>query len=197
MTELRLVGLDLSLTGTGAASTHDHHGDPVLTCRTLASRWGADRPHDRLNDILAGIAAVMRCEPHLVVVEAASYGSVGNAVDQLAGLRWITRHWLWSRGIRYVEMAPATVKVWATGSGATSGENKVTKQRVREEITATYGHLVHVASHDEADALSMLSAACAAYGQPLARVTMPKKTRALGTVKWPTLATEAGPVVAR
>lgn len=195
MTDLRLVALDLSLTGTGVAFTHDHHGATALGCRTIYSRWGADRPHDRLNDILSGVAAAAKCEPHLVVVEAASYGSVGNAVDQLAGLRWITRHWLWSRQIRYVEVAPATVKVWATGSGATSGENKVTKRRVREDITATYGHLVHVSTDDEADALSMLSAACAAYGQPLARVTDGRKTRALGSVSWPTLATETGPVV--
>lgn len=191
--DLRVVALDLSLTGTGLAATHDHHDRPGLLCRTVRSPWGAERPHDRLHDILADVAAAVKCKPDLVVIEGASYGSSGNAVDQLAGLRWVVRHWLWSQRIPFTTVAPATVKVWATGSGATSGENKVTKRAVREAITATYGHLVHIGSDDEADAVSMLSLACAAYAQPLARVVDPKQTRAIQAVTWPALSDSVPP----
>lgn len=194
-TKLRLVALDLSTTGTGVAWSCDHHGRESVGCRTVVSRWGADRPHDRIHDILSDIAAAVKCKPHLVVVEGGSYGSSGNQVDQLAGLRWVVRHWLWSQKHRYVEVAPATVKVWATGSGATSGDNKVTKQAVREAITATYGRYCHIGDSNQADAVSMLTLASRAYGQPLAAVTDQKQTRALQSVQWPDLATDAGPVV--
>ena len=195
MTALRFVALDLSSAGTGVAWNCNHHGRESVGCRTVHSRWGADRPHDRIHDILTDIAAAVKCKPHLVVVEGGSYGSAGNQVDQLAGLRWVVRHWLWAQKLPYVEVAPGTVKVWATGSGATSGDNKVTKQAVREAITATYGRLCHVADHNQADAVSMLTLACRAYGQPLALVTRQQQTRALAAVKWPDLASETGPVV--
>ncbi|MEW2442815.1 hypothetical protein [Micromonospora marina] len=195
MTALRMVALDLSLAGTGIAATHDHHGEPGVLARTVLSPWGPDRPHDRIQHVLVDVAAAVSCQPHLIVVEAASYGSVGNMVDQLAGLRWVIRHWLWSRKLPYVQLAPATVKVWATGSAAAQGENKVTKADVREAITATYGRLVHVGDDNQADAMSMLSAGMAAYGQPLAPVVNPRQLRALKTPSWPTLATEGGPVV--
>jgi crossover junction endodeoxyribonuclease RuvC len=182
VTALRIIGLDLSLTGTGIAWNTDHHGRPTIGARTVHT--GRRRGHDRLNEILVDVAAACRARPHLVVLEDLFVGHNDNTLE-LAGLHGIVRHWLWTRTIPYALMAPATLKVWATGSGATRGPNAVHKMAVREHVTADYGRLVHIDDHNQADAVALLAAGCHVYGHPLADVPA-AQLRALKAVQWPT-----------
>lgn len=193
MAALRLLSLDLSLQATGMAWTCDRHGKHGVGCRTIDTRgWNPKNPHKRLDFILRDIAAATGCRPQLVVIEGAAYSASGSAVDQLAGLRWLAKQWLWSKKFPYVEVAPATLKVWATGDGR-SGKRRTTqadgseREGVFEAITATYGGLCSIRDPDQADAVALLSLACAAYGQPLAPVTNPKQLKATKVPQWPTL----------
>lgn len=196
MTALRFVALDLSLQATGVAWTHDHYGDPRVGCRTVhtaRTRHGVtDIDHQRLHTILTDIAAAVRCKPHLVVVEwLPQFDGHGDTALRLAELHGVIKHFLWSRkpSIRYIDVRPPDLKIWATGNG------NATKTAVKESVIATYGSLCHVGDDNTADALAMLSLACQAYGRPLARVVRSQQTRALRAVRWPDLSTEAGPVV--
>ncbi|MEV4846115.1 crossover junction endodeoxyribonuclease RuvC [Micromonospora matsumotoense] len=194
MAELRMVALDLSLAATGLAATHDHHGQPGLLARTVhtarTARGATDMDHARVDAVLRDVAAATKCRPHLVVVEwLPSYDGKGATSLRLAELHGVIKHWLHHQRIAYVDVHPPEVKIWATGNG------NANKGQVLEAVTATYGRLVHVDGHDQADAVSLLSMGMAAYGQPLAGVSRPQQRRALENVRWPTLATEAGPVV--
>ncbi|MEU8264440.1 hypothetical protein AB0C02_27940 [Micromonospora sp. NPDC048999] len=200
MTELRMVGLDLSTSAAGIAHTHWHDGTPRLGCRTVNT--GLMGLHDKIHRVLADVAAActwsgggFAAKPHLVVVEGSF--SRGSASDgPLHMLRGATLHWLWTKRIPYVDVQPGTLKVWATGSGALKGENKVTKGKVIPAVLSTYGGLMAIdpRDSDQCDAVALLSMGRAAYGQPLADVPQSHR-RALKTPKWPDLATEQGPVV--
>lgn len=195
MTELRMVALDLSLAATGVAATHDHHGRAGLIARTVATARTAhgttDMDHLRVNRVLADVAAALKCRPHLVVIEwLPQFTGHGDATLRLAELHGVVKHLLWTRQVPYVDVKPVHVQMWATGKGEGN------KTKVRAAITATYGHLVHVGSTDEADALALLTLGLAAYGQAAATVSAHHQ-RALKAVKWPDLATEEGPVVPR
>jgi crossover junction endodeoxyribonuclease RuvC len=182
---LRACAFDLSLTASGVAATHNHRGEAGLLARTVHTRRyvreGTD--HRRIHDILVDLGAAVSCKPHVAVMEGAYVGQQNNTME-LAGLRTVVGQWLWARGVPYAVVAPATLKVYATGSGATSGQNAVTKQDVRAAITATFGRLVHIGSDDEADAVALLAMTLDHYGQPL--VDLPDShRRALKSVRWP------------
>jgi len=194
VTELRMVALDLSLAATGLAATHDHHGQPGLLARTIhtarTAHGATDMDHTRVNAVLADVAAAVKCRPHLVVIEwLPQFEGKGATSLRLAELHGVVKHWLHVKDIRYVDVRPPEVKTWATGNG------NANKTAVVERVTADYGRLVHIDDDNQADAVALLSLGLAAYGQPLVPVTSSHQRRALGNVKWPTLATDAGPVV--
>jgi crossover junction endodeoxyribonuclease RuvC len=190
-----MVALDLSLAATGLAATHDHHGRAGLLARTIhtarTAHGATDMDHTRVNRVLADVAAAVKCRPHLVLVEwLPQFEGKGATSLRLAELHGVVKHWLHARGVRYVDVHPPEVKTWATGKGNAG------KTQVKEAVTATYGRLVHVADDNQADAVALLSMALHAYGQPLVSATSSHQRKALGNVKWPTLATDEGPVVA-
>lgn len=192
-----MVALDLSLRATAIGWTHDHNGRAGLGCRTVRTdRVNKDRvDHARIHRVLGDVVAAIKCRPHLAVVEGTFIRGGGSDVPLIA-LREIICHQLWVSKVPYVDVAPATLKVWATGSGATDGDNKVRKSAVLASVIATYGRLVSIAPKDDnqGDVIGLLSMGLAAYGEPLADVPRSHR-RALSTPKWPTLATEHGPVV--
>lgn len=188
---LRVVALDLSLTATGIAVTHDQVGEPRLSCRTITPRR---RPsaniidHQRLHETFQAVAAALACRPDLVVVEflPAVVGTGGSPL-RLAELHGALKHWMWSKGHQYVDVEPQHIKTYATGKG------NAKKELVRAEITARYGSLLHIGSSDEADAVGLLTLALAGYGQPLADrdgwvIPVPETHRkAIARVAWPKL----------
>lgn len=191
---LRVAAFDIA-TATGRARTHDSHGEPRLSADVIDTSL---RPLLAQIDLIE-IAVQRACgvpdgggpitpaaRPDVVAVEG-TFSRPGGADYPLHAMRAVPLQWLHRRRIPVVTVAPATVKVYATGSGATSGENKVTKREVVAAIIATYGDLLHVPQDDNAcDALTMLAMVLDVYGQPLAEVPQIKR-RALAAVKWPDL----------
>lgn len=181
---LRITALDLSLTATGIAVTHDQVGEPRLSCRTVTPRR---RPtlnvidHARLHELFQAVAAALVSRPDLVVVEFLPHvAGTGGVALRMAELHGALKHFMWSKGHRYVDVEPQHLKTYATGRG------NAKKEQVREQVTARYGGLLHVGSYDEADATALLAMALDAYGQPLAPVPDHHR-KAIAKVRWPDL----------
>lgn len=188
---LRIIGLDLSLTATGIAVSHDQLGTPWPSCRTVSPRR---RPspniidHARLQETFLAIAAALACKPDLVVIEFLPHvKGTGGVALRLAELHGALKHYMYAHGHRYIDVEPQHLKTWATGNGNAG------KELVRADITARYGGRMHIGSNDEADAVAALTLGLAAYGQPLrdrddCEIPVPVKNRAaIGKVKWPEL----------
>lgn len=184
MRPLRVIGLDLSLTGTGIAATHTGAGEPRLWCTTIAPRRRPSETtidHARLHDIISAVTGLASIRPDLVVIEKPlQRAGQGDTSIRLAELHGPIKHWLWTRGLRYIDVNLTHVKQYATGSGGAK------KDGVLASMIATYGRMAHISDHNQADALSLLAMTLDAYGQPLADVPDTHR-RALRAVKWPDL----------
>ena len=195
---LRAVALDLA-TATGLARTHDTNGEPRLTVDTIdTSLLPLHKKIDVIEYRLQRACGVpegggrldLRVKPDVVVIEG-TFSRPGAADYLLHALRGNVTQWLYRRGIPYVDVQPSTLKVWATGSGATRGDNKVGKDKVRAAIVATYGGLLNINPNDDdaCDAVALLSMVLAQYGQPLVELERLGHTgaRALEVPAWPEL----------
>lgn len=139
-----VVGLDLSLTGTGIA-THEQ------TWR-VATEPKDGNTIQRVALVLDLVVNVLeRKRPELVVVEAPSFASVGGSGHERGYLWWRVMEEVERRGIDWKTAAPSSIKKYATGSGATSGKGKVDKDAM---MLATARRFEWFAGkNDEADAL--------------------------------------------
>jgi crossover junction endodeoxyribonuclease RuvC len=195
---LRVVALDLA-TAAGIAATHDSDGNPRLAVHTVnASLLPL---HDKVHriEMQARIACGVsprvggpprsHAIPDLVMVEG-TFSRPGAADYPLHAMRANVLQWLWRVGIPYVEVQPSTLKVWATGSGATNGENKVTKADVCRAIVETYGRFLNINPRDDnaCDAVALLTMGLAKYGQALVDPLPHGGWRALKAItEWPEL----------
>ena len=166
----KVLGLDLSLTCTGLA------GDGWTDTIRPGDRRGADRLmwiRDTLTDRwLANV--------DLAVVEGPSYGSAArqSGHHERAGLWWLVRCALASRGVPTAVVAPACLKRYATGKG-NAGKDRMVLEAARR-FSWFEG------TEDEADALWLAAAGTDHLGHPY--VTMPAHNRdALEKVEWPTV----------
>lgn len=177
MTAPRLLALDLSLTSTGVASTHDDLGRPRLGCATIRPRTDG---HQRLQDICTGVAAALRSEPQLVLIERLPHVAAHSAgtTMSLAELHGLVKQHLWISGVPYLLIQQARIKTYATGHG------NAPKRDVLRAAQSRYP--VYVGTTDEADALALLALACHGYGYPLADVP-DTHSRAMRGITWPTL----------
>jgi crossover junction endodeoxyribonuclease RuvC len=191
---LKVVALDISQKATAIAATHDPHGEPFLGVFTIPGTAG--RPlHEQVDAIEAKVRRscgrgsdrkVWR--PDVVTIEGTFDRPDGhNSNYALHALHAVIKQWLYRRGIPYVDVSPSKVKLWATGSGATRGVNKVTKDKVIAAVLATYGRLLTInpADDNQCDAVAALSMTLHAYGQPLTTDTTSHQRRALNDVVWP------------
>lgn len=188
---LRAVALDISPSATAIARTHDGGGDPRLSVATIDS---ALRPlHQQIDIVDYAVRRALASEPDVVIVEG-TFSRPGGSDYPVHAVRAVALQAVYRRKVPYVDVQPATLKVWATGSGATRGENKVTKDKVCAAVVATYGLLLNINPRDDnaCDAVALLSMGLAAYGQPLADVPQSHR-RALAAVTWPEL-TPASPI---
>lgn len=166
------IGLDLSLTGTGIASS-------AGWTRVLRPPVGA-RGHTRLAWIRQQVLDALPAYPALVVVEGPSYGNQGAARQsghhERAGLWWLVTHTLWKRDIDYAVASPAARAKYATGKG------NADKAAVVREVTRRFDWFT--GGEDEADALVLAAMGADWLGHPIADV--PKThAEALTKVAWP------------
>lgn len=104
-----VIGLDLSLTGTGLAVA-----DSALKIEPLGTGMTRLR---HLWELIWSYVTV--ADETLVVLEGYSYGS-GNQAHQMGELGGHIRYHLWDRLVPYVVVPPATLKKFAAGKGNAS-----------------------------------------------------------------------------
>lgn len=177
-----VVGLDLSLTGTGIAVLSDvpPHWATYLVGSKPAGDTVAARA-DRLTDLAATILGYCH-DADLVCIERPAYSSNSGSVTDRAGLWWLVVARL-VRGLRIpvVDIVNNHAKTYATGKGNAS------KDAVLSETVRRYGLMFpQLADNNEADALQLAALGLHHLtGHPL--VELPQThTRALTAVKWPT-----------
>lgn len=171
-----VLGLDLSLTGTGICYLD---GDGIAVLRTV--RCGKLTGHERMRWILDAIAETQRGQHvDLVVIEGPSYGSQGGqrGHHERAGLWWLVAQSLSDRGRSYAVVAPKARAKYATGNGNDG------KKRVLEHVRERYGHLRTIANDNEADALVLAHMGVDRLGGHL--VDVPELNRqAIDRADWP------------
>ena len=169
MTQLKVLGLDLSLTCTGVAGR-----GWTDTIKPHAKMRG----EDRLLFIRQQIVTTWVPGAALVAVEGPSYGSTGRGQHERAGLWWMVACALRTHGVPVAVVPPSSLKKYATGRGV--GD----KDDVMREVTRRFPWFA--GKNDEADALVLAAMAADHLGQPMA--DMPKTHRvALDAVQWPDL----------
>ena len=110
-----ILGLDLSLTGTGWCISQ------LEGCLLPTPEWNVVETKglgdfDRLDHILNKILALLTNKP-LVILEDFSFASKGHAVFQIGGLGYLVRHALWKLGIPFLVVAPTLLKKFVAGKG--------------------------------------------------------------------------------
>ncbi len=151
---MNVIGIDPSLTGTGVANAD---GDlTTITSKPLGDTL-TDR-HDRLLDIVADVLPLDDVD--LVVIEAPSLGQSrqGGTLDR-NGLWWLLIHELHLAHHTVLEVAPATLKKYATGKG------NATKPDMRVELFKRTG--VDLRDDNQVDAWWLRALGHHVLGEPL------------------------------
>lgn len=172
---MTVVGLDLSLTSTGVASSsrtwrlkYRRKVEQVATPveRLARTRW----LRSSILDLLAETA------PTLVVVEAPAFAAVGGHEHERGGFWWSVVDVVDQAGCDLLFATPTMIKKYATGNGA-ADKDLVLSSTVRRFDWFAGGN-------DEADALWACAMGHAYLGQPLLELPQ-KHTDALKTWKAP------------
>lgn len=172
---MNILALDNSLTATGYATNY---------LKGQAS-FGVLNPHKnlgkgmaRLNWIATTVEGLAQ-SADVVVMEGYSYASKGRSILSIAELGGVIRWMIWVMGTPYTEVAPGTLKKFATGSG-NAGKDEMLAASIRR-----LGYEGH--DNNEADALWLLQMALHHYKQDGA-ISLPKaQLESLEKVQWPKL----------
>jgi hypothetical protein len=159
----RVLGLDLSLTGTGWCATSN------LVTRVGIIEPGKLEGLERMDHILKEISKLLdltqvpffhvshseedaslpqtselNINETLVIIEDFSFSSKGSSLFQIAGLGYLVRHWLWEHGIKFLLVPPTMVKKFCTGTGTAQ------KSLILKEVYKRWN--VDLTDDNEADA---------------------------------------------
>lgn len=188
MPDLRVVGLDLSLSATGTAtravgdtgeveilmSTIRH---PLLPSKLVGQELleARCRRVARIRDEVLGLVQSL---PTFIALEGYSYGSKGNSIVQIAELGGAVRVALWEAGLPVALISPSELKLYATGKGNASKEEVLVQAVVRSRF--------EFFTNNTGDAWWLLQMALAHLGLP--HIEMPKPNRAvLERIAWPAI----------
>ena len=153
-----VVGVDLSLTGTGVAVSTGF----VTTVKSKPTDDDIASRYLRLEGIVQRVVAVTPYDTALVVLEAPAYASKGGHAHDRSGLWWL----LVDRLARarpqaaIVEIAPTSRAKYATGKG------KASKEEVLLAVERRFGGWM-VGNNNEADAVVLCAAGARALGRPI------------------------------
>lgn len=156
------AALDLSLTGTG------------FCCDGHTECWRSKlRGHERLQFILKKLSdAIDKHGVTIIYIEGFSFGSKGQSVVDLGGLGWLVRHYLWARGITYVNVPPGVLKKYCTGKGNANKNDMIAEAIRRFQFMGS--------DDNEADAWVLWHLAMEHQGKPIVKVP---KDQALSATK--------------
>lgn len=167
---MSILALDLSLTATGWAHSNGRSG-------VIVPRGEFARGIDRLRWIRWSVSQLRPFD--LAVIEGYAFGRIQKA-HHLGELGGVIRCALADANIPFVEIPPASLKMFATGKG------NAKKDVVLTAAIQKLGYGGN--SNDEADALWLLAMATVHY----VRTDIPlgaTERRALEAISWPTLST--------
>lgn len=195
---MRVIGVDWSISATGFADyTTDsglfvskEFGLPRAATEKGVQPTLAER-HTRMRhqaDQVIAHAFRMGEVPALAVVEAPSAGSVGFMQHDIAGCWWIGTDRLLAAGLIVVEVPPSNLKQYATGSGATTGKNKVTKPMIVKAVNDRYnvGPIrLLPGQHNQADAIVLAAIGARLLGFPADPHIPAPNLRALTKIRLP------------
>ena len=174
MTDLAVVGLDLSLTSTGIARIGEKTWADRIVPRVTS--------YQRMAFIVSAVADLVS-DADLVVVEGPSFGSGANSRQaghhERGGLWWLVTYRLWRKAVPFAVVPPATLKRYATGKG------NATKDAVLAAAIRRYP-AVEFDGNDQADALVLAAMGADHHGRPIAPVPQANRA-ALGSVTWPAI----------
>jgi len=170
-----VVGLDLSLTGTGIASIGDTTN--VATLKSKGSEAASlDERQVRLHNLTLDIIT-RAVFGDIVVIEQPAYGQTGGSHHDRSGLWWLVIDALVPEVERIVEVTPQTVKKYATGKGNAS------KDEVLAAVVRRYPN-VPVANNNEADALVLAAIGARLAGRPIDLNLPVSHVEATTKVRW-------------
>ncbi len=115
-----IVGLDLSLTGTGVVVLDDGSITAKKLIKTKPSGNDPKAETERLLTIKEQIKEVIeQVKPKLVLIEGLAFSARNStALVQLSGLNYLVREYLVLSKIPFVIVAPTTLKKFIMGKGA-------------------------------------------------------------------------------
>lgn len=163
-----VVGLDLSLTATGVATTA---GEVVISSK-LKGMARIAAIDGRIWEHVGGVAPMMDVD--LVVIEGYSFGSRNSQAHALGELGGVVRMALHTLAVPYIDVPPSTLKVFATGKG-NAGKDEVLAAAIRR--LGFGGH-----DNNAADALWLRALGHHVLGDPLLELPA-SHTRALDKVR--------------
>lgn len=156
MTTATIIGVDLSLTATGICG----RGGPD-TISPPKGMTGMERLNWMLTVIRGCILSPEETEEEhrqtLVVFEGLSYGSNDPSAQERAGLAYLLRHALYTRGVPYILVPPTTLKKFVTGKG------NAEKSLMLLEVYKRFG--ITAANDNEADAVGLYHVGMAYAGK--------------------------------
>lgn len=172
---MKVVGLDPSLASTGLAL-----GTPgTIQVSRVRTPTSGDSLTDR-STRLRGI--VQHLWPHIVnadllVIEAPAMRSTTGHMHDRSGLWWLIVARATAAYVPVAAVAPATLKVYATGKG------RGDKDQILAAVVRRWTD-VDVQNNDEADALLLCSMGLRHLGHPHEQLPQ-THTRAMAAVAWP------------
>lgn len=122
-----VVGLDLSLRATGIA-----HVDGRLEVVITNGMTG----EARINRVRSAVLDALHGHVDLVVLEGYAHGALHQA-HHMGELGGVVRFSLWQLGQRKIDLAPGTLKKYATGTGRASKTDMVVAARERFGVDTT------------------------------------------------------------
>jgi len=164
-----ILALDMSLTSTGYCL----NGDSGVI-RTRKRGW------ERIGHILGEVAG-MASNADLVVIEGYSFGSQGRSVYQIAELGGVVRYHIYTWALPLVEVAPGTLKRFATGKGNSNKDAMIAAAIRRFGFEGS--------DNNASDAFLLWCLARAAYGEPVAPVPL-VNAAAVQVPEWPEIIRE-------
>ena len=177
-----VMGLDLSLTGTGIALI----GDSGIRTGLLTSKGTkADTLEDRFTRLQTIVNQIRAHAPEnaLIVVEGPSFASVGGAHHDRSGLWWLVVAQLQLDHYTVVTVPPTVLKKYVTGKGNAS------KDDVLLAVDRRYPD-AHVTDNNTADAVVLAAMGARFLNRPVDDLPQ-AQLAVMGSVTWPTLAGDA------
>ena len=150
-----VLGLDLSLTGTGMCGVESNAGDGKGLLATI-NTTAKTRTEDRLISIRRTIAQASN-GADAAIIEGLSYGSVGGAQAERSALHWMVRVDLYQLGVPYVVVTPMSLKKFVCGTA------KAEKSMMIREVFRRWN--VEAKNDNEADAAALAHLGLVYYGQ--------------------------------